>query len=188
VQRILLFSAPILVMPAAAVGQDSVLVPGQTVRVTAHTYDLRRTAVTLVGSQSDSIQLQHTRKRLERGSAVTDSVRQAVPLAAVTKLEAQAGRRPNWDKGALKGTIVGGAVGVLLWSIAMATCDDGWLCPEPAGLVTAPLAFGFTGGLVGALIGAMSSREAWWEVPVGRARLGVVPLGRGPTVTASLRF
>jgi hypothetical protein len=41
---------------------------------------------------------------------------------------------------------------------------------------------------MGAIIGAMSSREAWREVPVGRARLGLVPLGRGFAVTASLRF
>jgi len=191
-RRVVFIAVAILVTPVAATSQDASLTPGQIVRVTAYPYDLRRTPVTLVAVRSDSLRVQYVRKRLDHGSVVTDSVWLAVPLAAVTKLEVQAGRRSNWDKGARTGAIVGGAVGLLIGA-AFAVCDDGFLCPQTAGekaraVVGGTVSFGFVGGLLGTLIGAMSSREAWQEVPLGRARLGVMPQGRGLAVTASLRF
>jgi len=193
-QRAHLLSVVLLIAPTAALSQEAGLTPGQTVRITSHTYDLRRTPVTVVGVWTDSLQLQYTRKRLDHGIVVTDSLQSTVPLTAVTRLEIHGGRRSNWDKGARTGAIAGGFAGLLLGGVwAFSTCDPGMLCPETtgqrlSGLVSLGLTGGLAGGLVGAMIGAMSSRDAWQEVPIGNTRIGFLPHRDAFVVSASVRF
>jgi len=186
------FMTTFLVPLVSVLGQDTILEPGQIIRVTASQYDLRRTRVRLVGFRSESLQVQYVRKRLDHARVRTDSLQLAVPLSAVSKLETPAGRRSNWDKGAKTGAILGGVAGLAL-GVAFASCDDDWLCPtgfgQKAGTVASSTAIGgLAGGIVGAVIGAMSSREAWQEVPVGPARIGILPQASGFVVTASMRF
>jgi hypothetical protein len=178
--------------PAAALSQGVNLEPGQQVRVTAPTYDLHRTPATFRAMRSDTLRLDFTRKRLDHGSVVVDSLAVAVPLAMVSKLEVPAGRRSNWDKGARTGALVGGGVGLLL-GVAYAACDDSWVCPQSGGekvgaVVVGAVAVGLAGGLVGTMIGALSSRDAWHDVPLGRARVAVHPTPDGLALGAAFRF
>jgi hypothetical protein len=139
--------------------------------------------------------VRYVKKRLDHGSVVTDSLSAAVPLAAVTKLEVPAGRRSNWDKGARSGAIVGGLVGLGFGALLVADCGDdrGLLCPGDGGeqakaIVVSAAVLGMAGGVLGTVIGAMSSREVWQEVPVGRPRVAVFPTPTGLAVGAAIRF
>jgi hypothetical protein len=192
-RRILLICAFAgLTPPAVATGQALDLEPGQPIRVTAHAFGLKRTPVTLAMLGADTLHVQYTRKRLDHGSVVTDSVRQPLPLDAVSKVEIPAGRRSNWDKGARTGAIVGGAVGLLLGA-GFAVCNDSFGCPDsPAQAVGAVVAttatVGLVGGIVGALIGATSSRERWQEVQTRRTPIAIAPRGGGIAIAASVAF
>lgn len=192
-RRMLLISLATLLAPlASASGQTVDLEHGQIIRVTAHPYDLRRTPVTLVELGPDSLRVQYLRSRLDHSRVITDSLDLAVPLTAVTKIEVPNGRRSNWDRGARTGAIAGGAVGLLLGGV-YAACNDSMVCPETGAqkagaIVASTVMVGLAGGVVGAIIGAMSSREAWKEVPTGRPRISVIPQRNGMTVTLSMRF
>ncbi len=191
-RRVLLSCLVVPLFPFASVlGQVPSLHPGQRVRVTAPTYDLRRTPATVSAIRSDTLHLEFARRRLDHGRAAVDSLA-AVPLAMVSKLEVIAGRRSNWDKGARTGALVGGGVGLLL-GIAYAACDDSWVCPQSSGervasVVGGTVVVGLAGGLLGTMIGAMSSREAWREVPLGRARVAVQPTPSGLGLSVAFRF
>jgi hypothetical protein len=193
-RRILLLCAFASLAPSAvAIGQEGHLEPGQAIRVTAHTFGLKRTPVTLDALGPDTLHVQYTRKRLDHGTVVTDSVRQPLPLDAVSKIEIPAGRRSNWDRGARTGAIVGGAVGLLLGAALLACGGDDYLCPdEPAqavgGMVAATATVGLAGGLVGALIGAMSTRERWWQVPTRRVPFAITRRSGGLALVASISF
>jgi len=181
-----------LAFPAVALGQNIDLAPGQTIRVTAYTYGLKRTPVTFEALGGDTLRVRYVQKRLDHGSVATDSLWQPLPLAAVSKIEIPAGRRSNWDKGARTGAIVGGAVGLLLGGL-YAACDDGFACPQtPGQKVGAALAvtatFGLGGGIVGALIGALSTRERWQEVLPGSTRITIAPRAGGIGIAGSIAF
>jgi len=182
-----------LALPAAAVAQNVGLAPGQAIRVTAHPYGLRRTPVTLEALGADTLHVQYVRKRLDHGTVVTDSLRQPLPLDAVSKIEIPAGRRSNWDRGARTGAIVGGGVGLLLGAALLTCSDSDSLCPDSpgqavGGVVAVTATGGLIGGIVGALIGAMSSRERWNEVPVKRIPVTIAPRGGRLAVVASIPF
>ncbi|MDH3290979.1 MAG: hypothetical protein OEO20_07595 [Gemmatimonadota bacterium] len=192
-RRVLFPCVVMLACPlGSALGQVANLQPGERVRVTAPAYDLRRTPATFRAMRSGSLHLDFTRKRLDHGGVVVDSPAVAVPLAMVSRLEAPAGRRSNWDKGARAGALVGGGVGLLL-GVAYAACDDSWVCPQSGGekigaVVVGAVAVGFAGGLVGTMIGALSSRDAWRDVPLGRARVAVHPTPDGFALGVAFRF
>ena len=175
-----------------AITQQLPVQPGQQVRVTAHTHDLRRTPVTFFAVRSDSLHVQYVRKRLDHARVITDSLHLAMPLSAVTKLEVPAGRRSNWDKGARTGAITGGVLGFIIGGL-FAACDDPWGCPTTGGdkvgtVVLGSVIFGFAGGLVGAMIGEMSHRDTWREVPLDRFRVSVVPQRDGFGIGARIAF
>jgi hypothetical protein len=181
-----------LLLPAVSRGQTLDLEPGRPIRVTAYRYGLKRTPVTFEALGADTLHVRYVHKRLDHGSVVIDSTRQPLPLDAVSQIEIPAGRRSNWDKGARTGAIMGGAVGLLLGGL-YAACDDGFVCPQtPGQKVGGALAvtgtFGLGGGIVGALIGAMSTRERWQEVPMGGARIAIAPWTGGIAVTGSIAF
>lgn len=191
--RFLLSGLVLLACPLASVaGQIPNLQPGQRVRVTAPSYDLRRTPATFHAIRADTLHFSVTRGRSERSSGLEDSLVLAVPVDLVLLLEEPAGRRRNWDKGARTGAIVGGGLGLLV-GVGIATCDDPWFCSQTGGQsVTAVLGGtavgGFAGSLFGAAIGALSSRDVWRDVPLGRVRVAVYPTPNGVGLGLSIRF
>jgi hypothetical protein len=192
-RRVLLCCLTMLFCPfALALGQIPSLQPGQRVRVTAASYDFDRTLVTYLRTGSDTLYVDVLRRRLVRGRAVRDSLSVALPLATVSRLEVPVGRRRNWDKGARTGAIVGGGLGLLV-GIGIATCDDPWFCSQTSGqsvtaVVSGTAVGGLVGSLFGAAVGALSSREAWREVPLGRARVAVHPTPNGVGLGVAFRF
>lgn len=93
----------------------------------------------------------------------------AIAMSAITRLQVSGGRRSNWDRGLLIGSLVGGGLG-LVAGVAWSTCE-GFLCPDTGGeqagvIVVTTLGVGLAGGLLGTGIGALSSREIWWEAQI----------------------
>lgn len=146
--------------------QDLPLQPGQRVRVTVPSADVRTQQATFQRIAGDIVVL------LSASYALSD----------VTRLDVHRGTRRNWDRGLLLGGAVVGAVGLGLGIAWMADCEDNQssMCPDPpsGALWLAPIGF-LAGGLVGAGIGAASKRDRWEEVPLSRLRVASVTMRDG---------
>ncbi len=80
-RRFLLSGLVLLTCPLASVaGQVPRLEPGQRVRVTAPSYDLRRTPATFHAIRADTLHFSVARGRSERSSGLEDSLVVAVPV------------------------------------------------------------------------------------------------------------
>jgi len=163
--RLSILLSTLLLVPLAAAGaQDLPLQPGQRVRVTVPSVDVSKQKATF--------------QRIAHDTLVLSSASYA--LSDVTQLEVQ-GRRSNWDRGALYGGVAVGAVGLGLGIAWMVECDKGGeLCPDPpaASLLLAPIGF-LAGGVLGAGIGALTTRDKWEQVPLERLHVGPVAMRNG---------
>ncbi len=100
----------------------------------------------------------------------------AFALDSVTALEVSRGRHRRWGRGALIGSVVGGAVGLIL-SVTYVAEDCVWGCDgDEAAVIGFITALGGTGaGIIGAGIGAVVKTERWKKVPLERLRVSFAP-------------
>lgn len=113
-----------------------------------------------------------------------------VPDAAVTKVEKSAGRKTQAAAGALAGLLGGMALG---GGLVLASSPQGECSGSGRGAcVSLGMAMGGLGGLVlGSVVGAATSSEAWSEVPRDALRVSVAPVvtrGSGKGVLVALRW
>lgn len=119
----------------------------------------------------------------------------SVAVGTIRSLQVSRGRKSAAGEGALNGGLTGAMTGVVLGlGLAAATegCGPGGgYCPHfgPEVILPAAAVLGGAGALLGALIGWAGGTDRWEAVPLGGARLGVVPLrGQGIGVGASIAF
>lgn len=131
---------------------------------------------------------------LVRWQEYTSSV--AVPIAEISRLEVSNGRHRKVAKGALVGTLTGGAAGAMLGAATYSPCTS----KEAFGCLLAPTARseavavgGVLGGTLGLLVGTLAglpSRESWHRVSLDARRVAVAvkPGARGTDLGVTLRF
>jgi len=158
------------------------LTPGQQVRVTAPAAGLTSVTATLLATTPESIVVGRVQARSEAGSWRVDTTRIAVPLRAITGLEAL-----GWRKHIIEGALIGGAgLGLMTFLFFKAAetshCDD-YFCVAPGRATDYALGAGLIGAGLGALIGGFAWRsEKWQSVPLerlGDARVGLIPQAGG---------
>jgi hypothetical protein len=103
-------------------------------------------------------------------------VRGSLPTDSIGLLQVRVGRRANPGRGALIGTIAGGAIGLLC---AVET-SSGWLEPTPEGCV---LGYTLMGAGTGLLIGALRRSDVW--APTALPRRQPEPTPANPPVAAA---
>lgn len=155
--------------------------PGTRVRVTAPSIAEHRIVGTIVTIGADTLTLK-TKRKVEpfilnsNGQAET----LAIPFASVTKLEVIRGKKRNVVKGAGIGVVVGGLSGVVY---GFSEGDDppggilGWTAKEKAAMLG--IMGSLSGGVLGALIGALKTTDRWEKAPLDRLRLGLMPQRQG---------
>ena len=119
-------------------------------------------------------------------NGTTDTI--DVAMKTLRGIEEFRGRRSNWDRGALIGGIVLGIGGAIAAPLISAAMYDGGGVPGDGELVPLGFAAGaLAGGVLGAGIGALSSRERWSARPIVGVRRGAardrVDLGLGLAFT-----
>ncbi len=161
--------------------QPPQLKPGQRVRVTTTAAGATSEVGTLVSVSRDTIVLaglRHT-KRLGLDWAV-DTVRTAVPVAAVTGLEVSVGRGNRAGTGFLIGAVAGALIGGAALPAAASAIGGGTTATGLGEVAGGILLGGLVGGGVGALVGLTSERERWEPVPLEQLHQLRVGLMRGP--------
>jgi hypothetical protein len=148
---------PWLVLTAAsASGQEAVSpLPGMRLRVTARELAPKPIVGDLVQITEDEIVL-----------AQSASDRTVVPRASAKRVEWSRGRHGN----AVKGLLIGGAIGAAVFSVANAQDPETGDAQEY--LLVALVGAG-VGALPGAAIGALVKTERWAELPLGNLRVTV---------------
>jgi hypothetical protein len=151
--------------------QQSLLAPGDRVRVTAPSIGVHEQVCTFSALRRDTAVV------MEGGRLL------ALPLASVTKLEVYRGRRSRAGKGAVTGLLVGTGAGVLLGVLDLAQEEGG---AEYVLLGWAGLGGG-AGALLGALVGAVIRADRWEPVRLYPVRVGLTSQRNGAlTVSLSL--
>jgi hypothetical protein len=169
----LLASLEILVLAAPVVGLSaqsrSELRPGTRVQVT--TGGALRTLVvgSVVGLDSASIRLRVRAVRRGRGAADSEVV--TVPRGSIQQVEVSLGRHANLVRGARSGALVGATTYTLLALLASGS-SGAYVTVNPG---AAFLAGAASGVVIGALLGAASSRERWRRVQLDPVEMGVLP-------------
>jgi hypothetical protein len=93
-------------------------------------------------------------ERFIAGGAPGSWVRGSLPTDSIARLQVRVGRRANPGRGALIGTLVGGALGIL----CATESSSGWLEPSPESCL---MAYTLSGAGTGLLIGALSRSDVW---------------------------
>jgi hypothetical protein len=137
--------------------QESLLAPGERVRVTAPSIGVHERVCTFSALRRDTALV------MDRGTLL------ALPLASVTKLEVSRGRGSRAGKGAVIGLLVGTGAGAALGVIDLAGEDEvaEYLFVFYAGLG------GGVGALLGAVLGAVSRVDRWEPVRLYPVRVGL---------------
>ena len=146
--------------------------PGARIRVKAVSVSGRALTGTLVAISADSLLL-----------SPKPGDRLAIPLASLTELKVNLGRKWRVREGALVGFLLGGTGGAV-WGY----CSGGFGVwePDPGFRTEAFLGSGLAGALVGALV---CSVEKWQEVALNRVRVGISPADNGAVrLSASFPF
>jgi hypothetical protein len=169
----LLLAAPFTLLAQ----QESVLTPGDRIRVTAPSIGIEQLVCTLSAFSPDSVVVE------DRGTLLS------LPLASVTKLDVYRGQRSKAGKGAVTGLLVGTGAGTLFGLIAAAASD----VEETEYALGGALIFAGLGGGVGALIGAAVGQRRpvdRWEPVLLYPSQGRLPPPAGPrlAIGVSLRF
>jgi hypothetical protein len=168
----LVLAAPITLLAQ----QESLLAPGDRIRVTAPSLGVEQLVCALSAFSPDSVVVE------DRGTLLS------LPLASVTKLEVYRGQQSRAGKGAVTGLLVGGGVGALFGLIAAGA--EG---AETGYVLGGALIFAGLGGGVGALVGAGVGQRRLverWEPVLLYPSQGRLPPPAGPrlAIGVSLRF
>ena len=176
-----LSSVLVIALAAAAdlaAQQDTLVVLGARVRVTAPTVAENRLVGTVAAVDADTLVL-----GVKHG---TSSL--AIPFASMTSLEVSRGKKSNVGKGLGIGFLAGAALGAV---IGFAAGDDppGFLAfsSEQKAAAGAILG-GLAGGVIGGVVGATGPSERWETVPLDQIRVSLTPRGGGLEVTAKFVF
>jgi hypothetical protein len=168
-----LVAALVLVAPFPLLAQqESLLAPGERVRVTAPGIGVHERVCTFSALRRDTALV------MERGGTLL-----ALPLASITKLEVSRGRRSRVGKGAVIGLLAGAGAGVLLGALDLAQEEGG---AEYVLLGWAGLGAG-AGALFGAVLGAVIRVDRWEPVRLYPVRVGLGSQRNG-ALTLSLSF
>jgi hypothetical protein len=165
--------------PTLAAQQESLLAPGERIRVSAPALGIEQLVCTVSAFSPDSVVVE------DRGTLL------ALPLVSVTKLEVYRGQRSQAGKGAVTGLLVGGGAGALFGLIAVGASEAGdWGAGYVLGgaLICAGLGGG-VGALIGAGVGQRRLVERWEPVLLYPSQ-GRLPPPAGPrlAIGLSLRF
>jgi hypothetical protein len=147
-------------------------VPGDHIRYTGRSDTTNFITARAVSIDADSLVFERfvagdPSGRWVRGSLLTDSI---------GVLQVRVGRRANPGRGALIGTIAGGAIGLLC---AVET-SSGWLEPSPEACV---LGYTIMGAGTGLVIGALRRSDVW--APTALPRRRPEPTPANPPVAAA---
>ena len=149
------------------------LVSGTRVRVWTREPNSERRIGTLAGLRGDTLMV------LVDGDA--DTTRLA--SSAVTRIDASDGRRSHVITGLMIGAAAGGTIGYFMGK----GLDNTSVCGSGCGwLVAGPMAG--AGGILGALLGAVTRTERWKEVTHERVSVGIVPRDRRMGLLVSIFF
>lgn len=177
-----------LVAPVAE-AQSPLLRPGARLRISSPELAMHDMIVGMVATSSDTLLVEHIQPAMSGGRVQQDTVVSAVSIASITKLEVSQGLRSNRDRGARTGALIGAGAGLLVGITAAGFDYGGWWDPG-AEVIPATIVIGAAwGAVVGLVVGSLSQRDDWQEVPVASLRLGIAA---GPAdrfrIGASLRF
>ncbi len=115
--------------------------------------------------------------------------RLSVPRDVLESIDASAGRRSHWIRGAGIGALVGLAFGGTVAIVGGADEDDGLDALDRAMYGAVILTTTAGGAVLGAITGALIRTEQWEPVAQSDLRWGVGPVaGGGLEVSVSLRF
>lgn len=94
----------------------------------------------------------------------------ALPATSIRRIEELRGRRSNWDRGALAGALVLGVAGAIAAPLISDAMDD-----SRTSVGAEAIGVGFAGGalagaVIGAGVGALSTRDRWSARPLGGVR------------------
>ncbi len=156
--------------------QTTALSVGRSVRVSAPAQRIYARTLTLFAATPDTLVLGY----VVPGSWHSDTTLFRVAVSNVQRLEVRA-RRTDIVKDGVIGAGAGALAAFLIYR-AGESSDCGWftLCWKPGHAGQAALIGGSVGLAVGALVGALHSRQTWVSVPVSGLRglyLGLAPLG-----------
>jgi hypothetical protein len=132
-----------------------------------------------------------TLRALDGDTLVLDSTRCA--LSDVWRLDVSRGRKSAWAAGLGIGVVAGALTGALLGAVS-GNQEQGlfngclFLCSAGEKAAAGAAVLGGLGGLIGVVIGANTRKDMWWEVPLDRLRVSVVPTYRGVGLGASFTF
>lgn len=174
-----LVAALVLAAPFTVLAQqESVLAPGDRIRVTAPAMGVEQLVCTLSAFSADSVVVE------DRDTLLS------LPLASVTKLEVYRGQQLRGGNRAVTGLLVGGGAGALFGLIIGAPEAGDWGARYVLG---GALIFAGLGGAVGAFIGAAVRQRRLverWEPVLLYPSQGCLPppAGRRLAIGVSLRF
>ncbi len=96
-----------------------------------------------------------------------------LPYAVIQKMEISSGKKRNFGKGALIGSVMGGLMLGGMAAYKKQHCNDDEWCFNP-GFVGGFKAGAIYGGILGGFIGIMSKSDRWEEVPF-KISAGIAP-------------
>jgi len=162
---------------------------GQQVRVsvpvTYHPGGLATGIVTRASSQEIGL-LMVQRRYISAGDRWgSDTIRLAVPLDSIRRLEVATATSSNAGRGFVWGAAIGGGAGLVI--VGAAAAEGGDFAPTVGELPQGALAGALMGGVVGLVVGSLSHHTDWQEVPLARsaATISVRPYGTGLRIALS---
>ena len=174
-----LLTAILVCLASPAAAQDHVTYePGLRVRVETRSMPGTRIVGTLRSWTGDSIVIESD------ADQAVGSV--SLPLGDVTRVDFSMGTRSQWGKGALYGLLGGTLIGL---GLGAAGCEEGgFIMTREECIGSASMGMAFVGALVGGTVGIFVRTERWEQLSLDRARISIVPAGRGVGVVASVAF
>ena len=159
----LMISSPLSAQTGDAVGPGAI-----RIRLTSLGSDVKRLTGVPVSVGSDTI-------RLVLEGAI-DTI--AVATSTLRRVDEVRGRRSNFDRGAVIGAMTLGIAGAIAAPLLAASLADGpGQTHETEAIGVGLLAGTVSGAIIGAGIGALSSRERWSEHRSFVARVAPIPTG-----------
>jgi hypothetical protein len=164
----------ILLPLGTAAAQQVPLQPGQRVRVTVPSFNVKKLEATVLQVRADTLY----------------TAALVCPLADIERLEVVRGRKSfGMLKGAAIGAMVGIPVGAMLGgSMGCSFPLEKNECSEGEEALKAALRSGLVGALIGGLIGALLKRDDWREVPLDRVGVDVVARNDSFGIAARIAF
>ena len=162
---------------------------GERVRVT---YDCGDAAMYMGGRRMDCADADGTTNRLTRDTLILVAGENAsqivVPLASVTRLAVQRGRKSNVGTGAAVGAFLLGVPGGVVAAIICNGSPYDVTCSPASSILIGAAAGGAVGAVLGAAVGALSKTDRWEEVPLDRLRVSFVPKRDGVSFRLRIAF